>query len=70
MTEETLCERICNAIEDEREGQLEYIALAKELNQEASPEEAYAVEKLIVTDEKKHEEYMKVLDQSHMCNCK
>lgn len=70
MSEESVCKMICDGIVDEREGQRDYKRLSKELHGEGYPEEAFAVEHLITTDEKKHENYLKVLEQSHMCNCK
>lgn len=69
MTEENICEMICENILDEREAQPIYMKLVNELRKDAYPEEAEAVEKLIVTDEKKHEEYLKILNQSHDCKC-
>ena len=70
MTEESVCNMICDNIVDEHEAQPTYMKLVKELHGDGYPEEAFAVEHLIVTDEKKHEDYLKVLDKSHMCNCK
>jgi len=70
MSEESVCKMICDRIVDEREGQRAYNALSKELHGEGYPEEAFAVEHLITTDEKKHEDYLDVLNKSHMCNCK
>lgn len=70
MSEESVCNQICAGIKDEREGQRAYEALSKELHGEGYPEEAFAVERLITTDEKKHEDYLEVLNKSHMCNCK
>ena len=69
MTEETICEMICINLLDEREAQPIYMKLVKALRDDAYPEEAEAVEKLIITDEKKHEEYLKILNQSHNCKC-
>jgi hypothetical protein len=60
---------ICENILDERDAQPEYMKLVKALRDDAYPEEAEAVEKLIVADEKKHEEYLKVLNASHDCKC-
>jgi len=69
MSEKTICEMVCTNLLDERKAQPEYMKLVNELRKDAYPEEAEAVEKLIVTDEKKHEEYLKVLNQSHDCKC-
>ena len=69
MPEEEICEMICENILDERDAQPEYMKLVKALHDDAYPEEAEAVEKLIVADEKKHEEYLKVLNASHDCKC-
>jgi len=69
VSEETICEMVCTNLLDEREAQPKYMKLVNELRNDAYPEEAEAVEKLIVTDEKKHEEYLKVLNASHDCKC-
>ena len=69
MPEEEICKMICENILDERDAQPEYMKLVKALRDDAYPEEAEAVEKLIVADEKKHEEYLKVLNASHDCKC-
>jgi len=60
---------ICENILDEHKAQPEYMKLVNQLRKDAYPEEALAVEKLIVTDEHKHEDYLKVLNQSHECRC-
>ena len=69
MTEETICDMICENIIDERDAGPEYMKLVKALHDEAYPEEAIAIEQLIITDEKKHMEYLKTLDASHDCKC-
>lgn len=69
MTEETICKLICANILDERDAQPEYMKLVEALYNESYPEEATAVEKLIVSDEKKHEDYLKILNASHDCKC-
>lgn len=69
MTEETICKLICENILDERDAQPEYMKLVKALRDESYPEEAMAIEKLIITDENKHMEYLKVLNVSHDCKC-
>lgn len=69
MAEETICKMICENILDERDADPEYMKLVKELHAEGYPEEAIAIEKLIITDENKHMEYLKILNASHDCKC-
>ncbi|MBU0777677.1 hypothetical protein KKF82_05425 [Patescibacteria group bacterium] len=70
MTEEKICEMICDNLKDEHEAQPTYMKLVNALKEDAYPEEAMAIEKLIVADEHKHEQYLKILNQSHECSCK
>ena len=69
MPEKEICKMICENILDEREAGPEYMKLVKALQDDAFPEEEIAIEKLIITDEKKHMEYLKVLNASHDCKC-
>jgi len=69
MIEETICKMICENILDERDAQPEYMKLVNALREDGYVEESIAIRDLIVTDEKKHEEYLKVLNQSHGCKC-
>ena len=69
MAEETICKMICENILDERDAGPEYMKLVKELHVDGYPEEAIAIEKLIITDENKHMEYLKILNASHDCKC-
>ena len=69
MTEETICKMICENVLDERDAQPEYMKLVNALREDGYVEESIAVRDLIVTDEKKHEDYLKILNASHDCKC-
>jgi len=69
MTEEMICEMICDNLKDEHEAQPTYMKLVNAIKEDGYIEESIAIRDLIVTDEKKHEDYLKVLNASHECKC-
>jgi len=69
MTKEQVCKMVCENIIDEHKAQPEYMKMVEQLKKDNYPNEAEAIKSLIVTDEKKHENYLKILNQSHECRC-